>query len=111
VKAEVLQALGVEQQVGSERDVLAEQPDLPRGGIAGGREVTLLVELAVVEQVALGHHAAQGPLAHHDAVEQQPVGAQRRAHHLGGAQAGAGRDQVPQRVQHGILQCVLVKQV
>ena len=77
---EVAEVVGGEDQVGPERHRLAEQRDGIDRGLTGRTEVALLVELAVVRQVALRDDAEHlPPVQHRGDVEQLVVDAQRQA--------------------------------
>ena len=104
--------MACEEQVGPDGDALPEELKLPAGQVPRGAEVALLIELAVVRQVALGHHAQQPAAVYHDrGVEQAALGAQRRAHHHHRAEAGTlGHDAV-ERAQHPFGQRLLVVEV
>ena len=101
-----------EHQVGAERDVGVQQAQLAADRIARGPELALLVELAVLGQVALGddaEHAA--PMDHHRGVEQPELGVQRRADDDHRRQRGAGVRDPFDRLDHGVGQRLLVQQV
>ncbi len=107
-------ALGAEQKVYAEGCGLAGHGDLPAPlGDAGG-EVTALVELTVVGQVALGDHAEDpAPVDDDGAVVEPPRPPQRRPHDQDREQLAAGHgdpgDAGLHCVQHGVLQEQLVQ--
>ncbi|SOZ01697.1 conserved protein of unknown function [Cupriavidus taiwanensis] len=112
VEAEVGDVLDVEQQAGAERHLLAQQLDRIDRGVVGGAELARLVELPVVGQVGLGHHALDAPARHHHgAVEQLVLDPQRHAHHQRHRQLARGFDDGRQRRLAGIQQRALVEQV
>ena len=112
VEDEARQVRRLEQQLGAEGHVLAQQPQLRALRMVGRVELARLVELAVVRQVGLGHDAQQ-PAAVHDrgAVEQRMVHAQRQPHHRHRGQAFAGGDDARQRRFAAVEQRALVEQV
>ena len=63
-----------EQQIHAARNVLAEQLDAVSHELARGAKLALLVVLAVLGQVALGHDAQDAAPVHHDrGVEQSAL--------------------------------------
>ena len=101
----------VEQQIGTEWDVSAAEPEHPADIVAGG-EMSPLVELAVGRQVRLGYDTEDPAAVHHDrgVVDAVPV-AQRCTDHQHRHQLGGGADDVCQRVVGGVEQRVLQQDV
>jgi hypothetical protein len=67
-----------EQELAAKRDIGAEQSHGARDGLRCGRKLPLLVELAVVGQVALRHNAEYPAVLEHDrAVEETAIELQR----------------------------------
>ncbi len=100
------------EEIGPERHALSEEGHLGDRGVAGRRELSLLVELSVVGQVALGHHPDGGPsVDDHRAVEESPGHHEGRAHHQGASQVDACPHHPMEPVDDGVEQRALMEQV
>ena len=105
-------SVGAEQQVVAERDGRAVDLDLRAEQVARGAELALLVELAVLRQVALGHGAEDPAAVDHDrGVEQALLGAQRRADDRHRRELLAGGADLLDRLERGVEQRVLAEEV
>ncbi len=104
--------LRLEQEAGTEGHRLPEQPDRRGKGLCRRCELPLLVKLAVIGQVALGHCTQQFPAAQeHGAVEQPVVHPQRHAHREGDGDLLAGLEQRSQGLHRAVEQGILLEQV
>lgn len=75
-------------------------------------QLPLLVELAIVGQVGLGHGAQQFPAAQeHGAVEQPVIHPQRHAHRESDGDFLAGLDERVQGLHRAVEQGILLEQV
>ncbi len=109
---EVVEVVGGEEEVGPERHGVVEQRDGVDGGLASGAEMTLLVELAVVRQVALRDDAEHLPAVQHRGdVEQLVMNLQRKPHDQHRRQCRRRRAHVIQRVQRRFDQRLLVEEI
>ena len=109
---EVVEVVGGEEEVGPERHRVVEQRDGVDRGLTSRAEVTLLVELAVVRQVALRDDAEHlPPVQHRGDVEQLVVDAQGQAHDQQGRQCRRRGAHVIQRLQRGFDQRLLVEEI
>jgi hypothetical protein len=103
---------GFERQVRSEGDGFARQRDLVHGGIRRHGKLTLLVELAIVGQVGLGHDAEDhAAMDHHRAAMDAGADFQRRADDDDGGERAAGFLHAGDGVAHGGEQSGLHVQV
>ncbi len=101
-----------EDQIPAERHLVAPDRDgTGDGGITGG-ELPLLVELAVVRQICLRHHAENAAAVNDKgAVEQLRLVAQRGSRDDDRAERPAGRDELGDPGFHGIEERVLEEEV
>ena len=108
--------LGREQEVRPERGAVLAEPDLGAVGAGARGEMAALVELAVVRQVDLGHHAEQPAAVRRDRrVVEAPLVAQGRAEQEQRRRSrGAGHeldDGALDRVEQRVLQEQIVDRV
>ncbi|TWG81110.1 hypothetical protein L602_004500000130 [Cupriavidus gilardii J11] len=112
VEAEQRDIVDVEQQPGAERHGLPQQRDFVDRGAVGRAELARLVELPVIRQIALGHHAVDLAAGHHHrAVEQLVLHAQRHADDQRAGQRARGIDHPGQSLLAGVQQRLLMEQV
>ncbi len=112
VKRQALDLGRREQEIGPEGDAPSEEGHLGCQGVASRGELSLLVELSVVGQVALGHHPDGSPsVDDHRAVEESPRHHEGRADHEGAPQIDARPRDALEPVDDGIEQGALVEQV
>src|SRR5207244_2430371 len=73
VKHESLEVTAREQKVRAEGDLIVQQTYRARHRVTGSAELTLLVELPVVREVALGHDSKDSAAMHHHRCVEQPI--------------------------------------
>ena len=101
-----------EQQVGAERHLLAGELDRVLDDVGARHEVALLVELAVVRQVGLGHHAQDDAAMDDDGgVVEAARQAQRRADDQDGKELVRGLDDLGDRLLDLVQERILQQQV
>ena len=101
-----------EQHVGAERRVLARELDPVGDRVGAGDEMALLVELAVVGQEDLRHHAEDLAAMDHDRGVVEPVRhAQRRADHQHREQRLRGLDDLGDQFLDLVEQRILQQQI
>jgi hypothetical protein len=112
VQRQVGHVTGAEQQVGAERHNRRADGDLITDRVAGRAKLALLVELAVLRQEALGHHAEDHAAVNHDrGVEQPLLSPQRCADDDHRHQVDAGQADLFDRGRRRLDQRVLPKEV
>ncbi len=112
VNRQVREIDGGEQQIGSERGRRAVDLDVRVDHVASRPKLALLVELAVLGQIALGHRAEDAAtMDHHCGVEQTLLSAQRRPDDRHRVELLGGLTDLLDGIERGVEQRVLSEQI
>src|SRR6266542_72662 len=112
VQRKVLHVRGLEDEIGAERDDLAQEHHIAADGVTSRGELSLLVKLPVIRQVGLGRDAQRTPAVDGDrTVEELPLETQRGADDQRRREVAAFGDEAGERGLGRVEQRVLVEEV